>query len=329
MDLSYLPLEPLQADAMAQDMPDCMGFLVFSGDTQAVLAHLKTLYKQSQTQTLYYIDDPAGNFLVSVAQAAQRLHKPLIVIEDKETPSPLTALDDHAAVSLISRGSGQSDYVKTLLNERAIESLSWLGFQKYYTNPDHLETCEKRGFETLRLGALRQNLKHAEPLLRQASYHLFDMRCVRMADCPNALDPNPNGLYAEELCTLARYAGLCSHFSAAQLFGFPSSPQPDMSKLLSQVLWHLTEGLSVAAKEDPSTQGKSFHRKAVQLDEDGKEIVFLLSVLSGRWWMEVPNSKCPTKPYIIPCDIDDYQAACKGEVPIKWIMYFQKYNNYL
>ena len=64
------------------------------------------------------------------------------------------------------------------------------------------------------------------------------------------------------------------------------------------------------------------------MGEDGQEIVFFQSKNSGRWWMEVPNSKQPDNPVYISCTMEDYTIACKGEVPLKWLFYYQKSNNF-
>jgi hypothetical protein len=61
------------------------------------------------------------------------------------------------------------------------------------------------------------------------------------------------------------------------------------------------------------------------MGEHGQDIVFVTSSSTGRWWMEVPEIKINKNQYI-PCSYSDYLAACSGDVPIRWLFFFQKIN---
>lgn len=327
-DFSF-PLEYLHAEAFSENTPSCTAFLVFTGRSDGIVQELKKLYRQSQN-CVFYTDDPLTTRLPAIMATAERNNVPLLVLHGEDSPSTFAFLQGKSRVSLISRGTREESPLKELLHSNPQEYMAWIGFQKYLACPDVLHECNERYVEVMRLGAFRENPLDAEPLLREATHHFIDMRAVRHADLPDGLTPSPNGLYAEELCTLARYIGLSNAFRQAVLYGYPSdcSEGSQAAQLIAQTIWHLTEGLAVAVEEHPLNGSGVFLKKAVQMGEDGQEIVFLQSEKSGRWWMEVPNSKHSDQPSYISCSISDYALACKGEIPMKWLFYYQKSNNF-
>ena len=51
-----------------------------------------------------------------------------------------------------------------------------------------------------------------------SSVTAFSMASVRSSDAPETRLASPNGLYAEEACQLARFAGLSDKLSVFQIF---------------------------------------------------------------------------------------------------------------
>lgn len=329
MSEKRFPLEHLHADALCEDMPPCTAIVIFTGKGGEILNELKKLYPQSHSR-IYYIEDTLETRMPVVLSVAEKMRIPCIVMYGNDTPQMTAFLQGEVRVSLVSRGTENPDPVTELLERSAPRYFTWLGYQRYLTDPGILETLSDKYIETLRLGEFRDNPGTAEPLLREASLHLIDMRCVRHADVPDGNDTTPNGLYAEEICTLARYMGLSRHFRLAVVYGYPGKCKggSQIARLNAQIIWHLTEGLAISTDEHPQEDPASFYRKAVQMGEDGQELVFLQSRKSGRWWMEVPNSKQPDKPSYISCSTGEYVMACKGEIPMKWLFYYQKSNNF-
>jgi len=330
MSEKRFPLEALHADALCADMPGCMALLVFAGKGGEVLHELKLLYPQSHSR-IYYIEDTLQTQMPKVLSVAEKLNIPCIVLNGEEQPHPGAFIQTNdPRVSLISRGTEDPDPVQAILDKMKPSYFTWIGFQRYLTNPAVLDSLADHYVETLRLGDFRNSVATAEPLLREAAYHYIDMRSVRHSDAPDGISTTPNGLYAEEICTLARYAGLSADLRLAILYGYPAKSRRDSqsARLTAQVIWHITEGLAVSVNEHPEKDTDLFHRKVVQMGEDGQELVFLLSKKTGRWWLEVPNSKDPARPVHIACSTEDYVLACKGEIPIKWLFYYQKSNNF-
>ena len=138
--------------------------------------------------------------------------------------------------------------------------------------------------------------------------------------------PNPNGMYAEEICTAARYIGLSKEIRNIFIFGQNHFEKQltVCNKLVSEVIWHICEGIASNIAEDPDNQQSDeyFQRKMVSMGENGETITFLTSYTTKRWWMEVPSKE--GKNTLVPCSINDYQCACTGEIPLRWLFFYQK-----
>ena len=92
-----------------------------------------------------------------------------------------------------------------------------LGYQTYFVGSEMIQLMEELKFSTLRLGELQTNLEVAEPMVRYSDVVAVDVSAVRQSDAPAAASPSPHGLYGEQLCQLARYAGMSDKTTEAQL----------------------------------------------------------------------------------------------------------------
>ena len=88
-----------------------------------------------------------------------------------------------------------------------IFNLYMMGYQTHLTSLQALELLEKLQFECFRLGKVQQDITEMEPVFRSTNLCSFDVSAIRFADAPGVGDATPNGLYAEQACQLARYAG--------------------------------------------------------------------------------------------------------------------------
>ncbi|MDR3235800.1 MAG: hypothetical protein LBT48_03630 [Prevotellaceae bacterium] len=231
-----------------------------------------------------------------------------------------------AAVAIAPSVSLRLPYLHKLLQQNSLTSFSALTFQTYLTPAHDLDELRNRYFETLRLGQFRENPVAVEPLLRDADYVWFDLNAVRASDAPQSNEPN--GLYAEEACRLAYYIGVSNQTKALFLFGY----RPCMcacsrtAKFIGQFLWHLSEASAVKVNEKIVEDNLSEYKEIiVDMGVSGQEMYFIQSLATQRWWMKVCGLK-GVKQWI-PCLSADYETACRGEVPLRWLWYYQK-NNY-
>lgn len=330
-------LEPLASTALDSQMPQTPAILLNTGPVSTVLDALGRLC-MPQDLTVYYILDPMGTRTAEVLQRCDTLGLPCIVLCSGEEPArevidKLMAEGTQApdtsecAASLISPGDPR--LAALLTQEAKLPYFAWIAFQQYFCPRSFLSELNHSHYETLRLGLFRENPQWAEPLIREAHYHLTDMRALRRSDTPDGLQTGPNGLYAEEFCTLCRYMGLSNKPKVCHFFGYPATGNEAGTTLqtLAQGLWHLIEALSANFPENPrNSRTDTLQKKCVQIGEKGQDIVFFHSLETGRWWLEITNIADEANPWYIACSLDDYEKAIHGELPLRWIKYYQHYN---
>ena len=197
-----------------------------------------------------------------------------------------------------------------------------IGYQTYLNDQQVMNRFLRRHAELVRIGDVRQAIYLTEPLFRDSDVAVFDMSAVRQSDAPGTLTPSPNGFYGEEICLLARYAGISDKL---KIFGlFDVNPEFDIrfqtSGLAAQVLWFFMEGFSQKQYETPvlsnSNSGRfiKYHVRITDLEDD---LIFVKSNLTDRWWIEFHDEKDIN--HYIACSHDDYIKANRNEVPDRWV----------
>ncbi len=203
-----------------------------------------------------------------------------------------------------------------------------IGYQSYYVSPQETELMQKLYFDTFRIGQLRNDLREAEPALRDADIVSIDINAIRQSDAPGNKTPSANGFYGEEICQLARYAGMSDRVSTFGLFEI--NPLFDFRNqtvsLSAQIIWYFIEGVFLRKKDFPYTNVKEYTKFIVDFDSENQDIIFYKSNKSDRWWLEVPQIDSINNKKIIPCSYQDYQKACRKEIPDRWWKMFQKIN---
>jgi arginase family enzyme len=198
-----------------------------------------------------------------------------------------------------------------------------IGYQTYLNDQQVVNRFLKRKSELFRIGDVRKAIYLTEPLFRDSDVVVFDISAVRQSEAPGSVSPSPNGFYGEEICLLARYAGISDNLKVFGLFDV----NPDMdirdqtASLAAQILWFFLEGFSQKQNETHLLSSRntgrfiSYHVKVTDLDDD---LIFVKSNLTDRWWMELTaagNTAC-----YIACSHEDYLKANRNEVPERWII---------
>lgn len=197
-----------------------------------------------------------------------------------------------------------------------------IGYQTYLNDQQVINRFLRRKSELVRIGDVRKAIYLTEPLLRDADAAVVDISAVRQSDAPGTAVPSPNGFYGEEICLLARYAGISDNLKVFALFDV----DPDLdtrnqtSGLAAQIIWFFLEGFSQKQFETASLgHGHSgrfvkYHVRVTDLDDD---LIFIKSNLTDRWWMELPSGD--DKFTYIACSHEDYLKANHNEVPERWL----------
>lgn len=206
-----------------------------------------------------------------------------------------------------------------------------VGYQRYLTDPEMVNTLEKLHFECYSLGEIREKIEEVEPLVRHAQMVSFDLSCIRTTDAPGALSQSSNGFFGEEACRIARYAGLSDHVTSFGLYQFdPTKDQNQQTaQLVAHIIWYFTEGVYNRKYEQPQSDKRGYLKYIVNFKDSDHEITFFKSKKSGRWWMKVPTPTLPdgrAKYYLTPCSYTDYETACNDQIPDRWMRAFLRFN---
>lgn len=221
--------------------------------------------------------------------------------------------------------NSDSFLLELLLKKNKLFKFVHLGHQSYLTEKQSLELVNKLFHEALRLGEIRYNIQTVEPILRDSDQVSFDIGSVRQSDAPGHIRPSANGFYAEEACQLSRYAGIGDR---VRLFGiYETNPKLDAlnqtTGLAAQILWHFMDGLECRVLEIPENENPNFKTFIVGHSDLDYEMIFFKSMVTQRWWLEVPYVSTTDKE-LISCTPQDYDTACNHEVPDIWWKTFQK-----
>ncbi|MDP4205132.1 MAG: formimidoylglutamase [Bacteroidota bacterium] len=207
-----------------------------------------------------------------------------------------------------------------------LRNVSFLAYQTYFVGEELLRLTREKFFDELRLGILRNKMDVAEPYFRDSDLVSFDISSIRSADAPAHVNAGPNGLYGEEACALARYAGISDRLTIFGLFGMnPSLDFRNISAELSaQIIWYFIEGFYFRRKDYPAGSLENYTRFYVEIDDIDFPLVFYKSSGSDRWWMELTWDGEPVRTTVVSCTEDDYKTACKSEVPESWWRNYRK-----
>lgn len=219
---------------------------------------------------------------------------------------------------------------KIILHEpNYLFNFSNLGYQSYFAGFESVELMKRLFFDVYRLGEVQANVEEAEPVVRNADILSFDISSVRQSDAPANGNTTPNGFYGEEVCRVARYAGMSDKLSTAGFYEI--NPLLDSnnqtSHLVAQMLWYLVDGFYSRKKDYPWKSKKEFLTYKIAVENSGHEIIFYKSNHSERWWMEVPFADSKIRyhrHHIVPCSYTDYIKASSKEIPERWWRAFQK-----
>ncbi|MBR2959496.1 MAG: arginase family protein [Bacteroidales bacterium] len=209
-----------------------------------------------------------------------------------------------------------------------------MGYQSYFVGDEMVQLMDELKFTTHRVGEMQMNMDNAEPLVRYSDVVAVDISAVRQGDAPANANPSPHGFYGEQLCQIARFAGMSDKTST---FGiFEMDPAHDRkgqtAHMLAHAVWFFISGFYYRMGDFPYRDKQYYKRFTVELRDHGMDIVFYKSMKSDRWWMEVPCDDTERRERylrhtLIPCNYSDYQRAMENEIPELWWHYYNRINS--
>lgn len=254
-----------------------------------------------------------GNSALSIAfdKAMQRLERHYV----------MTAIDAHIRYMGDYAVQDSLNYLYKIIDLQSpyFDHFINVGYQSYLNDPQVINHLQRKGAELVRVGEVRQSIQSVEPLLRDSDIANFSMSAVRQSEAPSAISPSPNGFYGEEICLLGRYAGISDNITLFSIMDIlcKEGVSSQTASLAAQVIWFFIEGFSQRQNEtkylSTDTSGR-FTRHHVSIGNDGDDLIFIQSVSTDRWWIEIVD-KNGKKRYIACSYNDFYRASSNGEIP--------------
>jgi len=206
--------------------------------------------------------------------------------------------------------------------------LGLVGLQSHQTPPASVDFLQQNNFDVVRLGKSRTAMEETEPVLRDADLLTFHLRALKQSEAPGVEAPSPSGYFVEEACQLCRYAGMSDKLSSFGIYGHRLDRDPDRqtAQAISQMLWYFLDGYFNRKNDFPATTD-GLTEYIVDFRQLRYQLTFWKSARSGRWWMQTPvaSKKKYQRHYLVPCSFQDYQAACREELPDRLLQALRRF----
>ncbi len=206
-----------------------------------------------------------------------------------------------------------------------------VGYQTYLNSPDKTGLMNQLFFETYRVGNMRKDMEEIEPIVRNAEMMSIDISAVRRSDAPGNPNASANGFYGEEICQVARFAGMSDRLSSFGIYEY--DPTLDTSfqtaQLIGHIMWYFVDGYIHRQSDSSFSDKNSYVRYSVTVSEAADDLEFYCSRSTGRWWVVVPViniKKNLERKYYLPCSRRDYEIACKDKISDRWWRAYHKLN---
>ncbi|MEA3445660.1 MAG: formimidoylglutamase [Bacteroidota bacterium] len=201
--------------------------------------------------------------------------------------------------------------------------------QQYLVSPADFEMMDNLFFDVYPLGDIQTDIHNAEPAIRDSQIISFDMSAIRVSEAPGTRFSTPNGLYGNEACQLAWYAGMSEKVSSFGIYEVnPTIDERERTSFLAaQIIWHFIDGFYNRINDYPNFDQNKHEISYHDVEVLEHKLSFVHSKSSGRWWIKIPESKkYVNNSIIISCDYNDYRMACEGDIPERLWRIYQKVN---
>lgn len=242
----------------------------------------------------------------------------------------ITTIDSEVNLGSVDESITSNSFLSHLLMAKPCNLFNYsvIGLQSPYVKQDDIDLFDKLYFDSLRLGEFNQDFKKAEPLIRYSDILNIDLLALKKADYPCSFNKTTNGFYSEQICQIAKYAGISDKLSLFSILNVFPSQLTECNQFVAEVIWYFLDGVFSRKGDFPVGSKKNYKKFIVQLQAAENELIFYKSNLSERWWMEVPYHPSTDSKYVrhhlVPCNFEDYEMAMKNELPDLWWKTYQK-----
>lgn len=237
----------------------------------------------------------------------------------------LVAVDSRFDFGMEDELISSHSYMSKIITDKPnnLFNFSNIGYQSYFNAQEELDLMERLFFDSYRLGEMFTDISLAEPVLRNAHMVSLDVRSIKASEICLSGNFSPNGFNGREICAIARYAGISDKISVFGIYEMENTVQS--CQLIAQIMWYFVEGFNYRITESPHSN-TDFIKYIVP--NETEELIFHKSLLTQRWWVEVPSilsSHTKTNsPALLPCTEKDYLDACNQNIPERWFKAYKK-----
>ncbi len=271
-----------------------------------------------------------NNIIPIVIGGSKNLTYPIFLAYKKSLQTiNLVSIDSKLGLLQEDEADNYKTYLSRIINKKSdfLFNYTNLGYQSYLVSPDEIRLMNKMFFDALRLGEVHANIVEAEPILRDADILSFNINSIKQSEAPGYYDPSPNGFYSEEVCQLAKFAGMSCKLSTFSIFDI--NPKFDLnnqtSHLAAQIIWYFIQGVSQCQNDSPNNNLKNHTKFIVNNYKINQNITFYKSNITSRWWVELPSLNKKGN-HIISCSYNDYKKVCNNEIPDRLWKIIQKFD---
>ncbi|MDG1040419.1 MAG: formimidoylglutamase, partial [Polaribacter sp.] len=295
-------------------------YQLFPGNWHTNIADLGNIIKGNTVEDTYFAVTSITSYLLKkniipiiIGGSQDITYANYRAYDTLEQTVNLVSVDSKFDIGSIENDLSSRSYLsKIVMNQpNNLFNFSNIGYQTYYNSQEELDLLNSLFFDAYRLGEVK-DLTKVEPVMRDADLVSIDIGAIRQSEAPANNNCSPNGFNGEEICAIARYAGISDKVTSFGVYEF--NPKFDnnhqTAHLISQMIWYFIEGVNYRAKDYPYSTKESY-QKFIVLVENDDPINFYKSDKSGRWWMEInisTNNKYK-RHALIPCTYQDYQEA--------------------
>ena len=242
--------------------------------------------------------------------------------DDLEQTVNLVVVDSKFDLGNLEDKLSSKSYLSKIIMEvpTNLFNFSNIGYQTYLNPQEEIKLIQGLNFDTYRLAEAKE-LEILEPVLRDADIVSIDIGSVRQSDAPANKNVSPNGFYGDEICGIARYAGISDKVSSFGIYEYNSKFDNNnlTAHLIAQMIWCFIEGFNSRVKDYPFATKEDYQKFTVMLENDDP-INFYKSNKTGRWWMEInliQHNKYKRRA-LIPCTYQDYLETTNQMIPERW-----------
>ncbi|MDH3382119.1 MAG: formimidoylglutamase [Flavobacteriaceae bacterium] len=239
----------------------------------------------------------------------------------------LAVVDHKFDLGVISSEINSQSYLSKIIMEQPnnLFNYSNIGYQSYFVPQDEIDLLDSMYFDSIRLGEAKK-IENVEPLLRDADIVSIDISVVRQSEAPANQNATPNGFYGDEICAVARYAGISDKVTSFGIYEYNPifDRNNQTAQLVAQMIWYFIEGVNFRANDYPFGSKENYQKYIVPVEDE--DLIFFKSIKSGRWWFEIninENNNIKRKS-LIPCTYQEYVNATNQEIPERWYKTIRK-----